>query len=99
MTDRMKAAADAALARLHTFPIERRVTQADLRTIQTDGSLMLGRESFETEEEWREFTRSLGVGNVPPNFRISLTPQGEHRLCDDSDFDTIEISGSVTYLG
>lgn len=98
MTEREKAAADVALARLHTFPIERRLTQADCRTILTEGSLTLGRDSFETESEWRDFTRSLGLSYLPPDFRISLRPAGDQRLTDD-DVETVEISGYVTFLG
>lgn len=98
MKVRGKSAADAALRALHTFPIERRLDPAEFEAVQTEGSLDIGRDSFETDEEWRAFTRSLGLGNLAPDFRISLSPEGDQRLTDD-DVERVEVSGYVTFLG
>ncbi|MFJ7441109.1 hypothetical protein ACIQW5_26025 [Methylorubrum thiocyanatum] len=85
MKVRGKTAADAALRAMHTFPVERRLDPAEFMTLQTEGSLTFGRDSFETDEEWRAFIQSLGLGNAPAGFRISLSPAGGERLTDDSD--------------
>ncbi|AWI88707.1 hypothetical protein C0214_10850 [Methylobacterium sp. DM1] len=93
-----KVAADAALRALHTFPVKRRLDPAEFMTLQTEGSLDIGRDSFETDEEWRAFTRLLGLGNVPADFRVSLSPEGDQRLTDH-DVEAVEVSGYITFLG
>ena len=96
MTDREKAVADAALRGMHTFPIERRLDPAEFTKVQTMTSTAIGRDDFDSEEEWRDFLRYLGLGNVPAGFRISLSPAGDQRLTGD-DVERVEISTTVTF--
>lgn len=72
--------------------VQRRIVKAmsepgTMIRVLTGGGVTLGREDFETEDEWRAFLRPLGLSGLGTGCRLHLALAGDQHLTDD-DFDS-----------
>ncbi|KQO61742.1 hypothetical protein [Methylobacterium sp. Leaf88] len=49
----------------------------------TNGGVTLGRDDFETEDEWRAFLGRFGLSGLAPGCRIHVRPSGDEVISDD----------------
>lgn len=65
----------------------------------TGGGVTLGREDFETEDDWRAFLRPLGLSGLGAGCRLHLSPEGDQNLTDgDLDSHPVEVDFERGYV-